>query len=201
MNSSDNPNNIKPKANQYKFSNLKSVYVLKMILNYLTKPKSFKFIKINKKIQKRLNICINDYKEYYEIYTPIELEIIPNKGCDFLNITKEAEGSYFHIYFDDNKKEIVRYYLEKNETVNKIKIIIDPEIKSFCGLFYGSGFDSIRFTKFYRKNIDDMSYMFSRCTHLKKIDFTNFNTDNVTDMTGKFYKCSSLKLERFNSFK
>ena len=32
-------------------------------------------IKCNKKIQNRLNINIKDYKEYSEIYTPIEIEL------------------------------------------------------------------------------------------------------------------------------
>ena len=202
MGSSGGANNIKPKENLSKFENLKSVYILKMILDYLPKTKSLEFIKINKKIQKRLDMSIKDYKDYSELLTPIEIEIIPNKGCNFLNISKEEEGQYFHIYFDDNKKEIDRLSLEENETVNKINIIIDPEIKSFYRLFYISGFDSIKFKKFYRKNIEDMSYMLGRCTFLKKIDFSNFNTDNVTDMSGMFYKCSSieeLNLSNFNT--
>ena len=47
-----------------------------------------------------------------------------------------------------------------------------------------------------------MSYMFRRCSSLKKLNLTNFNTNNVTDMYGMFFGCSLLKelnLTNFNT--
>ena len=38
---------------------------------------------------------------------------------------------YYHIYFNNDKKEVKRNFLNKNENVEKIKIIIDFQIKSF----------------------------------------------------------------------
>ena len=57
--------------------NLKSHYILEIILNYITKKKSLEIIKCNKKIQQRLNINIKDYKNYSEMYSSIEIDIIP----------------------------------------------------------------------------------------------------------------------------
>ena len=89
------------------FKNLKSDYFLQKIYNYLQSKKSLEIFKYNKKIQKRLNININNYKEYSEIYSSIEIELIPVKHsyCKFINIP-ENEKEYFHIYFDESQDEI-----------------------------------------------------------------------------------------------
>jgi len=54
------------------FENLKSNFIFKKILEYMKKGKSLEIIRYNKKLQKRLNLSINDYKEYYQ---PIEIEL------------------------------------------------------------------------------------------------------------------------------
>ena len=119
---------------QYK--NLKNDYFLQKVFNNLMKKKSLDIIKYNKNIKERININIKDYKEYSEIYSSIEIEIKPvnNKYGKFINIKKENE-IYYHIYFNNNKEEIKRNYLKENEGVEKLKIIIDNQIKSFEGLF------------------------------------------------------------------
>ncbi len=48
----------------------------------------------------------------------------------------------------------------------------------------------IEFKKFYRNNVTNMGYMFSRCSTLKELNLSNFNTNNVTNMAGMFYGCS-----------
>ena len=122
-----------------KFTEIKSDYFLERVFNYMHKVAKLKIIKNNKNTQKRLKININDYKEYSEIYTSIEIEIIPNNDFifgNFINITKDNE-KYYHIYFNDNKKdEIKRTYLNKDEQISKINIIIDYQIISFSYLFY-----------------------------------------------------------------
>ena len=60
---------------------------------FLKKNKYLKIIKPNKEIQKRLNININNYKEFSELYTPIEIELIPVKDIydKFINIPEEKK--------------------------------------------------------------------------------------------------------------
>ena len=45
-------------------SDLKSIYILKKVINIMKKNKLLEIIKYNKKLQKRLNININNYIEY-----------------------------------------------------------------------------------------------------------------------------------------
>jgi len=179
--------------------NLKSNYSLKKISDFIQKGKLLGIVKYNKILQKRLNLSIKNYKEFSEIFTPIEIEIITiinkmNISYKFININ-ENEKSYFHIYFNDNKEEIKnKYRINKEDNVTKIKLIIDYQVKSFEKLFeYCDCIESINFKKFYRNNINNMIKMFYECSSLKEINLSNFNTSNVKDMGYMFYYCSSLK--------
>jgi len=77
-------------------SNLKNDYFLIKLFDILLKKKSLDIIKYNKNIKDRINISINNYKEYSEIYSAIELEIKPinNKNGKFINFEKENEIYY-----------------------------------------------------------------------------------------------------------
>ena len=108
------------------FKNIKSDYILKKIFNFISKLKSLETIKYNKRLQNRLNINIDDYKNYSE-KLPIEIEIIPIKNGIGKFINKS--GEYYHIYFNENKNEIKKNYLSEEDKVSKIKIIIDYQIK------------------------------------------------------------------------
>ena len=181
-------NQIKSKN---KFINLKSNYILKRLFGIMQKRISLKIIKCNINIQNRLNININNYKDFSEKFSSIELEIIPiqNKYGSFINI-KEEDKNYFHIYFNNNKEEIKKTELNKEDKVSKINIIIDHQIKSFNHLFcYCECIESINFKKFYRNNITNMYWMFYDCSSLKVLNLSNFNTNNVTHMCGMFSKC------------
>ena len=73
------------------------------------------------------------------------------------------------------KKEIENTYLYKNVNVSKISIIIDYQIKSFSELFYNCEcIQSIKFKKFYRNNVTNMSGMFDGCSSLKELNINNF---------------------------
>ena len=184
------------------FQNIKSDYFLLLLFNNLEKRKIFNIIKYNKDIKKRINVDINDYKEYSENFSTIEIEIKPanNKVGKFINFKKEHK-TYFHIFFNDNKEEIKRNYIDEYEQINIIKIIIDYQIKSFEYLFDKCEcIESIYFKKFFRNNINNMSYMFYGCSSLKKLNLTNFNTNNVTDMHSMFYGCKNLKKLNLNNF-
>ena len=117
-------------------SNLKSDYFLSKLLDYLLKKKSLDIIKYNNILKDRINININNYKEYSEIYSSIELEIKPNNKTygEFININKDNE-MYYNIYFNNNVEEIKRNYLNENEKIKTIKIIIDYQVTSFEKLF------------------------------------------------------------------
>ena len=186
------------------FNSLKADYFLQKVFNNLERIRSLNIVKYNKNIKKRINLNINDYKEFSEKYSSIEIAIKPiyNNYGKFNNIS-EGNEKYYQIYFNNKKEEIKRNYIKENEKIRIIKIIINYEIKSFKGLFENCDcIESIYFKKFHRNNINNMNLIFSRCSSLKELNLTNFNTNNVTDMSGMFSECSSLKelnLTNFNT--
>ena len=158
------------KVEEQGLKNVKSHYIILKFFEYLSERKYLETIRYNKSIQKRINININHYKAYSETKTSIELDIIPKKGKygKFININEE-DKKYFHIYF--KKKEIENTSLYKNNNVSKISIIIDYQIKSFSELFYDCWkIESIKYKKFCRSNVTDMSGMFYECSSLKELN-------------------------------
>ena len=113
------------------FQILKSDYFLQILFNNIKKKKSMDIIKYNKNIKKRINININDYKEYSENYSSIEIEIKPvnNKFGKFFNI--KYNRKYYHIFFNNGKEEIKRNYINKDDQIKIIKIIVDYQVNSF----------------------------------------------------------------------
>ena len=185
------------------FYNLKCDYFLEKVFNNLEIKKSLNIVKYNKNIKKRINININDYKNYLENYSSIEIEIKPlnNKYGKFINIV-DKDKLYYHIYFDDNKKEIKRNNIFENEKIKKIIVKINYQIKSFENLFLNNCILEQIYIKKYNKNITNMIGMFYGCSSLKKIIFCNKNNDNDTDMSYMFAECQSLKelnLDNFNT--
>ena len=209
----DISNKIKEKTQSKSISsnnilkNILSDYFIQKCFDYIHKRKSLEIIKYNKNIQKRMNININDYKKYSEKYSLIEIEIKPmeKKYGEFINI-KEGEEEYYHIYYNDNKKEEIKNtYINEDDKVSKINIIIDYQVTSFIGLFFNCYcIESINFKKFNRNNITDMSGMFGGCSSLRELNLNNFNTNNVTNMSCMFRGCSNelkLKIKQFKNFK
>ena len=50
------------------FENLKRDYFIIKLFNIIKEKKTLKIVKYNKKLQKRLNTSINNYKEYSHLY-------------------------------------------------------------------------------------------------------------------------------------
>ena len=207
-----NKNNHKEKSNNEKgnlkqiesinyLQRIKSSYILKKILENIHKYKALDIIKYNKHLQKRFNLTLDDYIEF----SAIIIELIPyeNKYGEFIHIINKEQTQFYHIYFNNNNKEIKRFNITKEDNVKKIKILINYEVESFYQLFsYCECIESISFVNFNRKNITNMSFMFYKSSSIKKIHFTKFITDNVIDMRCMFYDCSSLKklnLSQFNT--
>ena len=181
----------KENNNKNYLKEIKSVFFLEKLLFSLSKKKLLNIIKYNKTIQNILDININNYKKYSEIYSPIEIEIIPvkDKYGTFINMITGFER-FYHIYFNNKKEELKRNYINKNE---KIKIIIDYKIESFENLFKDCKcIESINFKKFNRNNIHNMQMMFYVCSSLKELNLNNFNT--INSIPYKFFK-----INRFNA--
>ena len=118
--------------------NIKSKYIMQIIFDNIQIKKFLELIKYNNNIQQKLNINISNYKEYSEIYTSIEIEIIPIKNMftKIININNEEDKKYFHIYFNGSKEETNKTFIDKSENISKINIVINYQIKSLFKLFY-----------------------------------------------------------------
>ena len=88
------------------FKNLKSDYFLEMLFSYTPKKKALEILKNNKNIQKRINISIDDYKNYCEQFSSIEIELVPiQTSTNFINIIDARNDKYFHIFLTIIKKK------------------------------------------------------------------------------------------------
>ena len=126
----------KEKSSEMKTKNIlekiKSRCILSKIFNILKMIRKIHIIKYNKIFQNKLNISFKELSE-------IEIEIIPcpNKFEIFIRIYNKQCEKYYHIFFNDSKEEITRHYLTEKDKVNKIRIIIDYQVESLNGLFFG----------------------------------------------------------------
>ena len=108
---------------------------------------------------KKLNISKNDYKNFIEI----EIELIPEEysSGQFINILNKKDELYYHIYLNDDKKELKRNYITKEDKAIIIRIIIDHNINSFSKLFENCGcIESVNIIKSNISNIKNANRMF-----------------------------------------
>ena len=179
---------------------IKSIIIFKRIFQNLSEISLMKIIIYNKNIQAKLNMSINDYINYYK---QTVIEIIPKKEDKKIYfINREGGKKFFHIYFNDSKEEVNRNYIEAHENISKIIVKIDKEINSFFRIFENcSSNESIKFIRFNRTDIVDMSYLFSGCSSLNNLNIELIKTNDVTDMENMFYDCSKLKILNLSHFK
>ena len=164
--------------------NIKSKYIIKRIFNHLNQTKFYSMVKHNKNIINKLDVNIEDFLQ-------IEIELIPKENINGYFI---SENALLHIFFNDDKEEIKRNYLTKEDEVYKIRIIVKNKLDSFEDLFEECHcIKKINFIKFTRNNITSMRSMFSKCISLEELNLSNFNTKNVKDMSFMFNECESLK--------
>ena len=203
MNELENINNSYNKITT--LYDIKSKFILKKIFDNLQYINLLKIINKNKKFQNKLSRDINDYKKYLQT----EIEIIPTKEIfgdsihKYINHTYDKFRAYYHIYLDESKEEIKTNTISNDKPFIKIKLIIDYEIKSFESLFRGCrGLKKMKFIKFNRRDIENMSYMFNECISLEELIFSKININNVKNMTSMFSGCILLKeldLSNFNT--
>ena len=103
-----NSRNISMNEPKKEFDNIKSDFIFKKIISFIKRNKSLNIIKYNKKLQKRLNLSINDYRDCTKI--EIELKLVDNKYGKFINIPDE-DKEYYYIYLDNSNEEIKKCYL------------------------------------------------------------------------------------------
>ena len=187
---------------------IKSDFFLKMIFKECLIEKTYlEIVRHNKKIQKRISISTQDYKDYYKIeiiLIPVKREKLKKEKNNFINI-KNGEESFFHIYLNNNAEEIMRNYILKNEDIWKIRIKIDEKIKSLENLFYDCDcLEKVNFIKFNRSDINNLSKLFYNCESINDLNISKVKTNNVINMEDIFYECSSLKnldVSNFNTTK
>ena len=100
----------------------KSEYFLRKIFGNLNPIKLLEIVRYNKRLQNILNKSKNDY---IEIYSKIEIELIPQENNYGTFIHFRNDTSYYHIFFNDNNDEIFKTCIKKEDKVFKIKIIIE----------------------------------------------------------------------------
>ena len=104
-----NSNSNNKTSNQMKdiLENIKADYFLQQLFGNLGRKKILELIKYNNNIKRRINININDYKEYSELYTSIEVEIIPkiNEYGEFIDV--DIELLDFQIRFKRSLRPLV----------------------------------------------------------------------------------------------
>ena len=183
-------------------NNIKSNYIFQIILKeYLTKAQYFNLVRYNKNLQKKLELNINSYKEFYQrFFNRIEIELLPISSSEldlekkYFFINRKENKSYYNIYFDDNKNQkIDRTFITADDKVKKINIFLEIEIKELKGLFNNCEcLKEIKFTKFNRDDFTDFNNMFYGCTNLIKLDVTKFKTSNAKKLSWMFAQCKSL---------
>ena len=174
---------------------IKSNFVLKIILQNIGKNAYLRLLKNNKKLQSKLDLSINTYKEYYN---QIEIEIIPNEKSEeekniFMNASKVLDYKvYFKSSFDEEKRD----YFTNKENITKIRLLVITNgiNQSLCSLFQDCQcLKEVKIIHCSRINITDISYMFLNCKSLISVDLSRLNTENVEDMSAIFGECTSLK--------
>ena len=100
---------------------IRSKHILRQIQDNLKENRWLEIIKYNKIIQNIVDININHYKK---IYQRIEIELFPSKFNDgennLINISNiDDNKSYYHIYFNKNKKEAKRTYFYYIDNITK----------------------------------------------------------------------------------
>ena len=124
-----------------------------------------------------MNLTIENYKYYNKIVADIipHDEIRKNKRLIWVDFYKKNKD-FIQIFFNNNEEEeIKRNYLEEDEKVEKIKIIIDHQIESFKSVFkQANGIKKLKLKSY--KSVKDLDYMFEVAYMIEEINLSNFNT-------------------------
>ena len=139
---------------------------------------------------------INNKKE--KINAGIPIELIINKISYIKCIYEIIDNNYTQIINNRDEFEI------NKEIESKIKILAcgQKEKLIFNKKFNKIGMNTIYFIS--EEKLNNMSFIFNKCSSVKEIIFNSFETDNVTNMKAMFQFCNKLEkldLSNFNTSK
>ena len=116
----------------------------------------------------------------------------------------ELNEKNVEISIDQKKIDFKKYIEIKNsEDIKEYNIILffKKEIEDCSYMFYNcTNIIKIDLSLFNSKKVNKINHMFSRCYNVKEIDLRNFNTKDVKDMSFLFSKCKSLLHLDLSSF-
>ena len=135
---------------------------------------------------------------------------------DMLDVPENPLG-YFDVSYNGTLGEIMAYYYNENENYNsegnelyELYIGTDAtvvKIKKGDYLFANlinlekiNFIDANGINRFDTSDAKTMSYMFYKCTNLKKLDLTSFKTIQMTHLNNMFASCTNLKEIDLSSF-
>ena len=104
-----------------------SKYIIMQILDNLQQDVLLRIINYNKRLQKIMSIKKSDYEKEF---SKIVIQINPKKNSKDAFINLKNNKSY-HIYFSNKSGEIKQNYLQGDEKISSIKIILDYKIKKY----------------------------------------------------------------------
>ena len=126
------------------------------------------------------------------------------KGIGLKNIFSTNFNYYPDIiYINGNQQNIVNESYYFNQTESFVKLVWNNNLNDSSYLFSRcSDIVEINLAYFDTTQVADIGGMFYSCSSLTSITFDNFDTSKVTDMNALFYECSSLtsiNLSNFNT--
>ena len=134
---------------------------------------------------------INDWethKRYYLLNDEVPAENENLKEIDKYNsqlyISKEL--------YQDYEIEFEKYFVPKSKGLYRLKMILFLPLRNCSYMFSKCNFQIIDISSINAINITNMSYMFSDCYSLKKINLSSLKTENVVDMNHMFDGCKAL---------
>ena len=171
-------------------NSIKSKHILsKIIKEHLQKKIYLKILRHNKILQSRLNITLGSYNEFSQIiFELIPVNQLQKEKNYFIN--PRGNELFFHIYLNENKNELNRFYITEQDNVDIIKVKIDYQFKNIYELFKDCiCLKEIKLIQFNRSDFTDMSNMFKGCMWLTNLDINVLKTNYVTNMASMFNGC------------
>ena len=135
----------------------------------------------------------------YDIKNKDYVQILNYKGEKCINDEIESK---IKILNGDQKEPIIFQKTFDRLGINVVYFILEEKINDLSYLFNKcSTLKNIEFFSFETIQATKMVAMFQLCNELEYLDLSNFNTSNVIEMRNMFYGCHNLKeIKGINSF-
>ena len=158
------------------------------------------FNAIKSRVQKKeiLNIFFEDRLQADDKKEKYDVSLEQDKSVE---LWLERNGKGYDLYIGGNggveAPEDSSYLFYGYGNVKQIllkKNIDTSKVRNMSWMFSGCNhLQKLDVRNFDTKNVQDMSWMFSGCNHLQELNVRNFDTKNVQDMPGMFSGCNHLQ--------